>query len=327
MSIELARSYRGTYQNQDAVEVTHFGSIAVVDGNGVLVLALGDVVGYAHLRSTAKPFQLLPFLNRNLHKKSGLDSADVALLMSSHSGEAEHVTRLATIMQKLDVKESELLCGVPKHKSVLQNNCSGKHCAMIATCKAEGWDAASYLDEEHPLQREIAAILLECAGAKTEQLGIGVDGCSAPTFIMPLTAIARLYGCLAQPKSVELKLLFEAGAQNPYMMAGTKRLDTVLMQLGEGSLFAKTGADGVYAMAIAPNEKYPNGLGVAIKINDGDVHNRARQAVALSLLMQLDVLSETQIRSNPDAAVMLDGKITNYRGIVTGKAEAVFALR
>jgi L-asparaginase II len=332
MNVELIKIYRGTYENENAVEVIHLGSIVIVDGDGKVLHALGDAEVYTHLRSTAKPFQLLPFLNRKLHEKYELDGADIALLMSSHSGEPEHVTRLVIIMQKLGVTDAELLCGIhaPTHEgsrrallmsgskpNVLHNNCSGKHAAMVATAKHEKWDVARYLDVQHPLQKEIASLLLEFSHETPDHLGLGVDGCSAPTFIMPLVAIARLYGALAF--SSKLKLLFESGSQNAYMIAGTKRLDTMLMQACDGQLFAKTGADGVYAMAVAPSEKYPKGLGIAFKIADGDNANRARQVVAAELLFQIGILK--------DPSAIYEPEIRNLRGIVVGKIKASFKLK
>lgn len=343
--MELIQITRGSYDNADAVEVVHRGSVAVVSGDTEVLHALGDVRHSAHLRSTAKPFQLLPLLKRKINKKAGLDDGDLALLMSSHSGESEHIARLRVVMQKLQVDETELLCGVHEPMSgaarralllasnkagVLHNNCSAKHCAMVATARSIGPEGASYIDASHPLQREIASLLLEISGASPKEIGFGIDGCSAPTFIMPLFRIATLYAKLAQSGSSnygdELKLLFSAGTSNPFMVAGTKRLDTVLMQVARGTVFAKTGAEGVYAMAVRPCDKYKSGLGLAIKVDDGDNTNRARELIALSLLIKLGVLSESELRSNSLLSEILDGKIKNYRGIETGHMRSVFTL-
>lgn len=336
MNEKLIELDRGTYNNAPAIEVSHFGSIAVVDGNGSVVHALGDVSAYTHLRSTAKPFQLIPFLIRRLHEKYHLDDADIALLMSSHAGEPEQVARVAAMLSKMSINPGELQCGIhaPTHDAsrrelfakgerpnVLHNNCSGKHAAMIATAKSEGWDENTYLDINHPLQREIAGILRDVGGVDESKLGTGIDGCSAPTFIMPLEVIARLYARLAYPSTKyakELALLFRAGSSNPYMIAGTKRLDTILMQTCPGVLFAKTGADGVYTMAVAASEKYPMGLGIAFKIVDGDSASRARTAVAAEILFQLGILEST--------AQIYDPTIKSLRGVDAGMIRATFRL-
>src|SRR5688572_1695858 len=204
---ELVHLFRGQLAGVEALESTHFGAIAVVDGDGGLLYSLGDVTNQVHLRSTAKPFQALPFLIRNLDEKFGLDEADVALLVASHAGEPEHFERLTGLMHKLQLNETDLLCGAhaPTHEpsknalikaglkpSVLHNNCSGKHCAMIAVSKSAQWSTDNYVDEEHPLQKEIADILIALSDASSIELGIGVDGCSAATFALPLIAMARL---------------------------------------------------------------------------------------------------------------------------------------
>jgi len=330
MSSQLIRIVRGVYDNHEAVENTHFGSIAVVNGEGEIVFSNGDLQAAVHLRSTAKPFQLLPFVERNLHRQCGLSDAEVALLMSSHSGEREQVEVIKHILTKLNVKQSELLCGIHaptssearlelalkgEKPSVLHNNCSGKHCAMIATARASGFSTDDYLDVNHPLQKEIVSRILAISRTTDCEIGFGVDGCSAPTFIMPLIAIARLYCALGTD---ELRYLYHVGVSNPLMIAGKKRLDTILMELGGGSVFAKTGADGVYAMSVKPSVKHPKGLGIVIKVDDGDASNRVRQFVASTLLQRLGVIEQGKLSS------LADQSVKNHRGIVVGRMIADF---
>lgn len=328
MSSQLTRVVRGEYANDEAVENKHFGSVAVVDGEGDVVFSVGDLRAATHLRSTAKPFQLLPFIDRKLHQQ--LSDAEVALLMSSHSGEKKQVDAIAQILTKLNVKQSQLLCGIHaptssearlelairgEKPSVLHNNCSGKHCAMVATATANGWSTDDYLDINHPLQKEITSRILEISRSNDCEIGFGIDGCSAPTFIIPLVAIARLYCALG---SDELRYLYDVGVNHPGMIAGKKRLDTILMEAGCGAVFAKTGADGVYAMTVKPSDKYPTGLGIVIKVDDGDHSNRVRQFVASTLLVRLGVMEAEKLSSLAEAS------LKNHRGIVVGRMIADF---
>lgn len=341
---ELVHVYRGTIGGESALEVTHRGAISIVDGDGMVVVSWGDTENSTHLRSTAKPFQALPFVMRNLKTEFGIDDAELALFVGSHGGEKQHIDRLVSAMHKLGIDPSELLCGVhpPTYSpartalfqagekpTVLHNNCSGKHCAMIAVSKKEAWPMQSYIDEGHPLQTEIAELLLEVSGRKAFELGVGVDGCSAATFILPLSAIAQIYARLSFPKGLRKEVaesllkIFEAATQNAEMVAGTKRLDSLLMQTCDG-IFAKTGADGVYAISIQPREKYPQGLGIAIKIADGDPTHRARDIVVLKLLLDLEIVSLETLTGNEQLSSILEGKIRNWRGLVVGQVKAVF---
>lgn len=345
---ELVHLYRGQIADQESLEAIHWGAIAVVDGDGKLLHSVGDVTNFVHLRSTAKPFQMLPFLLRKLDEKFEIEEADIALFMASHGGETQHLERLSRIMDKLHVKESELLCGVhaPTHEpsknaliksgiksSVLHNNCSGKHCAMIAVSKEAGWDINSYIDKEHPLQREIVQILIHLSGTPELDLGIGIDGCSAATFILPLNSMARLYAALAYPNHCEekfravLKQAFQAGSRYPEVIAGSKRLDTMLMQCAQGAIFAKTGAEGSYAIAVAPSAGFPKGIGIAVKVADGDPTHRARNQIVLSLLIQMGLLAEESIAKSSDLSSILEGKLTNFRGTQVGSIKPVFRIK
>lgn len=346
VSPELVHLSRGEISGKPATESIHRGEIVVVDGNGTILYAIGDANAFTHLRSTAKPFQLLPFMNRNLDAEYGLDEADVALFMGSHGGEDQHLTRLESLLQKLNIDPNTLLCGIHaptfepaksalitlgRKPNVLHNNCSGKHCALIAASRKAGWSLEKYTEIGHPLQKEIADILLELSGASSDQMGYGIDGCSAATFILPLVAMARLYATLAFPShatkhSVALQKIFSAGTAHPEMVAGTRRLDTMLMRLAEGRVFAKTGAEGVYAIAVAPFEKYPKGLGVAIKISDGDLNHRARNVAVLSLLIQLEVVSRESVEADSELGALLVGKIKNFSGNQVGEIKSVFVI-
>jgi L-asparaginase II len=320
--------------------------VAVVDGGGSVLYALGDISVPVHLRSTAKPFQLLPFVSRKLHERYQLDGAELALLMGSHGGESQHINCLTRLMPKLAIESSELLCGAhaPMHDAsrvalikadlkptVLHNNCSGKHCAMLATCKSELWSTNNYIDASHPLQKEIVAILSEVADLPSTQIGLGIDGCSATTHILPLKNLALAYAALAYPKlrprfSSDLQVIFDAGVKHPEMIAGTKRLDSALIRVAKQKIFAKTGAEGAYALAVAPNDRYPRGLGIALKIADGDFSHRARNIVVTDLLRQLELLGSAEILGDEELSKLDDGRILNARSIDVGEIRPMIQL-
>jgi L-asparaginase II len=341
---------RGKVNDRACVEIEHLGAIAVVSGEGDLLFSVGNAEQMVHLRSTAKPFQLLPFLLEGLHQKSwgddqSIEAADLALLMASHSGEPKHIQRLERLLALSAISADALQCGVhaPYHDhsrrelianghspNVLHNNCSGKHLAMLMVCKERGWPLDTYLEASHPLQKWIVDLVLSLSGASKDDLGIGVDGCSLPTFILPLSAIARLYVQLAYPtdKTCDnaLSTLFAAGVAHPDMIAGSKRLEVALTEALSPALFAKTGADGVFAMAISPSDKYPSGLGIVVKVADGDHGQQARPSVVVEVLRQLDLLPAHDDQLSPELTRFASSTIKNMRGVDVASRRPVFRL-
>jgi L-asparaginase len=287
----LARSFRV------CLETEHHGSISVVDRTGLELASAGDTKQLTHLRSTAKPFQLWPLILSNLNLE--LESADLALMLGSHAAEPRHMERLQALLARFGLRESHLQCGLPKH------NCSGKHLAMLIVCQKKGWPVENYLDRQHPLQQWIHQIILDLSGASKEELLVGIDGCSAPTFILPLYKIAYLYAKLPY----DLRVLFEAGMAEPEMTSGEKRFEAKLMRAFPGELFAKTGADGVFAMAT-------HKFGIAFKIADGDASNQIRPLIAVNILRAL----QYQI---PESLKAYDNRpLLNARELETGFLQA-----
>ena len=203
---------------------------------------------------------------------------------------------------------------------------------MLLVCKAHDWSLDTYLDIEHPLQRTIEDIISTLSG-EPNPLPYVTDGCSLPTFVVSMSGLARLFSYLAWPvcaptinaQSITqaLQLLFHASVTYPEMIAGTSRLDTELMQAFDGTVFAKTGAAGVYAMAVKPNERYKTGLAIAIKVADGDANSAVRRITALEALKQLGLISP-----------VLEGKLdtlaartlNNFRNLPIGELRPVFTL-
>ncbi len=347
----LAQSYRGQCGQNPCVETNHFGAFAVVSGKGELICSAGDASHMTHFRSTAKPFQLLPFMLDGLDGKvfeNGqiIDSADISLLMASHYGEEQHTARIRRLLDLSKLSQANLLCGIhppfdkgtrrnllrtQESPSVVHSNCSGKHLAMLMVCQKNHWPLATYLEENHPLQQRIKHLILSIANAVPSQLGIGVDGCNLPTFVLPLQSIATAYAefaCpsprLAQEIRHALSKLFAAGISHPEMIGGSTSFDTALMQALPQQIFVKSGADGVLAMAIASSKKYSKGLGVAIKIADGDFSKKVRPLVAIEILRQLEILPLERSAFDEKLAPWISLEVTNLSGFKTGFWKLVF---
>jgi L-asparaginase II len=278
--VELVRTYRsGTHEN------SHCGSLVILDRDGSVLVQRGDVDRPVFHRSCAKPFQAVAMLELN----APLAGADLALAAASHSGEPEHVHRTLRILERTGFTEDDLGCpaALPAdpaaYRSVIRGsgaprrvymNCSGKHAAMLATCRAQAWPSAGYLHVDHPLQQRIRAVLESATGEVPA--AVAVDGCGAPVYATSLPALARAFGALtaAHSGSAE-RLVADAMRQYPAMVGGTGVDDTRLMQAVDG-LLVKGGADGVHCAAL------PDGRSIALKIADGS--DRARMPLLVGAL-------------------------------------------
>lgn len=313
-------------------ECLHYGSIAVCDRSGALVASAGDPDALNFTRSALKPFQALPFVDDGGPGKMGFNSHDVALMCASHSGEAMHLQTVRRMLQRCGAATTDLKCGshVPYYYSAtgqaapapgtaafgpLHHNCSGKHAGFLAFCRLHGHPVGGYLEPDGPLQARIGAAVRECA--QTERLASGIDGCGAPNFAMPLARLAFLYLQLATSGLPSLAALRYAMIRHPDLVSGTARTDLALVQAGGGDWVVKAGADGVQAIGVRSR-----GLGIAIRIADGDV--RARHVVTVEVLRQLGLLADPL----PAAlAVHVRPKLVNLSGTVVGGLEPLFDLR
>ena len=339
----LAVSLRGPDKYQ---ETLHLGSIAVVDGDGNTVYQVGAPEERFPLRSTIKPVQLLPLLLDGLDTKHELNHADLAIMMSSHHGEEIHTQRVSSLLNRFELEPSQLRCGThPPHlehdrlqlllkgttASVLHCNCSGKHTGMLAVCAEKGWPLESYLEADHPLQQRILKLIRQLASIPDKQkLNWTIDGCSLPTYSLNLLELARVFSRLAspdllgeieqQPGAPLIQKLRNAAQNNPEMITGSHSFDTRLMTRYGDRLFAKSGADGMYAMALSPSQAHPRGLGIAYKVADGDPGHNIRELVAVNVLRQLEPNSFTDIDE------FIDPRRLNNVGTVVGSMQSVFKL-
>ena len=292
-------------------ESWHFGAAAVATPEGDLVAALGDPEIDVYLRSGAKPFQAMPLVAADGCDHYALEPADLALICASHGGCEEHVERSAGLLDRGGFTVDDLLCGAhaPLDRAAaerlrergeeptrLHNNCSGKHAGMLLACRLLRLDPASYLAPDHPLQDRIVAELRTFSGLDGEPVEMGVDGCGAPAFHLPLDAAARAYAALADPRAAGLEaarcraagLVVEAMTGAPEMVAGPGRFTTRLMQATRGRVLGKEGADGFYAAAV----RGPVALGLALKIADGS--EACRDGVVVEVLRQIGSLSRQE---------------------------------
>ena len=344
------------------VESIHFGAIAVSDPTGSLVASVGDPDAVVFLRSSSKPFQVLPLVEGGGMERFGLNDRELAVMCASHHGTDEHVKVITGIQQKLGVSAADLLCGTHtpsdpvtaermflngEENTPLRHNCSGKHTGMLAQALLYGDPTADYIDPQHPVQRRILRAFSNMTGVPLEQIILGTDGCSAPVFAIPLRAAAYAFARLADPSALPeprrsaLRRIFAAMTAHPDMVAGPHAFDTELMTAGRGSILTKGGAEGYQALAVLPgtSRKHAGALGIALKISDGDLaqHDRvqpiahiahdgggrARSTAAVEALRQLGALDEAQLA---ELKGYLPRPQYNWRRIAVGEIRPCFRL-
>lgn len=338
------------------VESVHFGAAAVVDSSGRLLASLGNPRLVTFLRSSAKPFQALPFIERGGDQTFHLTSKDVALICASHDGTDEQVELIKGIQAKVGVQESDLLCGVhpPYHLPTQEamrlrgelptpnrHNCSGKHTGMLAHARMRGLPISDYINPEHPVQKAILETMAELCSLPLEQVEVGTDGCSAPIFAVPLHNAALAYARLCDPRGLSMeraaacRRITAAMMANPFMVGGPARFDSRLMETCSGRIVAKGGAEGYYAMGVIAGALGADspGIGLVIKISDGDVAShsgsdlnlRARSIVALEVLRQMGYVSEKELEGLAEFGPVKP--VFNWRKLAVGEARPAFTLQ
>lgn len=338
------------------IESVHYGTIAVVDSKGKLISAYGDPKMVAFLRSSAKPFQALPFVEHGGVENFGLTPRELSILCASHEGSDLHVQTVEGIQKKVGIDESNLQCGihmpsdVDAFKSLMlngktptpnRNNCSGKHSGMLAYARMCGLPLENYLDIEHPIQQDILATFAEMCLLPTKEIGLGIDGCSAPNFAVPLYNAALAFSRLCDPRELSearasaCRKITAAMTTHPEMVSGYGEFDEQLMRVGEGRIVCKRGAEGYQIVGLLPGALGHDspGVGIALKVSDGDAsrmsldlahNNRVRPAVTLEILHQLGAFSSKQEQAL--ASFGPERPVKNHRGIVTGQSRPVFQL-
>jgi L-asparaginase II len=314
------------------VESRHRGSGAVIDAAGAVALSFGDIDRPIYPRSAVKAFQALPLIESGAADKFGLSEAEIALACASHSGEAAHVDGAAAMLGKAGLAASALACGAHwplgekaeralarsgATPSPLHNNCSGKHAGFLCLACASGWDARGYEAASHPVQRVAKAAIEELVGVTLGADVCGTDGCSIPTYAVPLRALARGFARfatgqgLAPARERAARRIREAVAAHPRMVAGEGRFDTDVMTLLGARVFTKTGAEGVFCAALPEL-----GFGLAVKADDGAT--RAAQVMIAALIAKFLPMSEPE-RARFEA--FLTPTLRNWNGLEVGRVQ------
>jgi L-asparaginase II len=300
------------------VECVHHGSLVALAPDGHPVLSVGSVDTPVFPRSSNKPMQAVGMMRSGLD----LDGANLAIAAASHSGEVEHVERARALLELAGLGTDALLCppALPVQEAartaVLRSgggperiymNCSGKHAAMLLTCVRAGWSTENYVAPEHPLQQAIRAAVEDLVGEKVP--AIGVDGCGAPIFALTLTGLARGFAALvtAPVGSAELRVA-DAMRAHPYLVAGTGREDSLLMEAVPG-LLMKGGAAGVHAAALA------SGAAVALKVDDGAASPRVPLLAAALARLGAD---PAQLAAAQPEQVLGGGQVVGATRVLAG---------
>lgn len=327
------------------VESAHRGHFVAVDGEGRVVARLGSPDALTYVRSAAKFHQALPLVTSGAADRFGISERELAVACGSHNGEPVHTGAALSLLGRAGLDAASLKCGPhePYGKEAaaalkrrgesptpLHNNCSGKHAAMLALAVHLGAPPESYDLPGSPVQREVFGVVSRFTGVPVEELRFATDGCGLPAFALPLRAIALMHARLAAPPAGlgegardACRRVAAAALAHPEMVEGDGELDTEVMRAAGGRLVSKVGAEGVYAAAVFPSERWPRGLGLAFKIEDGDRGDRARPRAAVAALRRLGLLGDPL----PDPLARLaDPVIRNHRGDRVGEMRPAFTL-
>ena len=266
-------------------ESRHRVHAVVCDRRGRVLMRAGDPQRLSFVRSALKPFQATVFVSSGAADRGGCGERGLAIACASHAGTAAHAREAFRLLWGAELEASQLQCPVPAGaSSPLQHNCSGKHAAFLAACRQLHWPLESYLQPEHPLQQEVLKRVGDLLAMPGAELVTARDDCGAPTLQLQLAQMALLFAHLGGGDQADLERLSRAMLAHPELVAGEGRFDTELMRLGHGLVISKGGAEGIQCLS-----RVGEGLGVAIKVEDGGA--RAKHAVALHLLEQLDWLT------------------------------------
>lgn len=311
------------------VESIHQVTVVVVNEIGSVINYWGNPQFLTMPRSAIKMLQALPLIESGAAEKFGLEGKYLALACSSHRGEKDHLLALSQWNEKVQIKESDFVCAphMPYdeasatalirsgHKpGVLCNNCSGKHSAIITTCKHLGEDPAGYDKYEHNAQKRLRKVLTETMKVDHSKVSYGIDGCGIPTYAVPLQAIATGMATFINPKEAPARKaaadrILRAVRSFPFYISGSDSFNTAVIEKSQGRAIVKGGAEGVFC-GVLPEKR----VAFAIKTSDGA--GRAAQVVTASLLLQLGGLTEAEFKALTKYTLPV---ITNWKGDVVGQ--------
>jgi len=310
------------------VESRHRGAVAVFDADGKAMLEIGDTQRPVFPRSAVKSIQALPFVETGAADAYGFGDRELALACASHNGEVGHVELARAMLAKAGLDVEALECGAhwPSYQkatielarsggaaNALHNNCSGKHTGFLCACCHGGIEHRGYVRAGHAYQEMLRGALEDVIGAAHNADNRGTDGCSIPTYAVPLRNLAQGFARMAtgvglgQERAKAARRLFAACMAEPFYVGGTDRFDTRLMNVAKGRVFTKVGAEGVFCAAVPEL-----GLGIALKCDDGA--SRAAEvtvAAVIARLLKGDALAD-------EVAEFTRPRLTNWNGIEVG---------
>lgn len=319
------------------VESRHRGTVIVVDAAGEKIWALGDTDAPIYPRSAVKAMQAMVLVESGAADSLGFGDRELALACSSHSGEPAHAELASAMLSRVGRDETTLECGCqwPSRLKVsialaraggsatqLHNNCSGKHAGFICTACHLGIDPTGYIRYGHEIQDMIRGVMADLTGDHFGVDNCATDGCSIPTYAVPLATLAHGFARMSTGSGLEAtraaaaKQIMSACMAEPYYVAGEGRACTRLMQSAPGQIFAKTGAEGVFCAAL-PQQ----GLAIALKCDDGGA--RAADAIVAGVLARF-IDADNDVK---DALMQQANRpVKNWNGIETGSLKLTEAL-
>ena len=308
-------------------ESRHRVHAAVVNATGELIGAAYDSALVTHWRSCAKPFQIIPLLEQKGFDTIGWGDDELALACGSHGGEPEHVALAGAMLGSIGMEEGDLACGPHDPLAArgqkllrdsgarptrLHNHCSGKHAAMLARAHTAQWPSFGYEREDHPVQRECLAEVAKWTGLDPSRIARAVDGCGVVVFALALRPMALAYARFADGarRSHEIpSRIVHAMQTRPFLVGGSDRFDSALIEATEGRVIAKIGAEGVHSVAIVDD-----GIGIALKVEDGA--QRAQFPAVISVLQHYGALPR---ELPPRLAEFAHRTLRNTRGEIVGE--------
>lgn len=320
----LVEVFRG-----ETVESRHRGAVVVTDGDGRIVYSAGDIERPTFPRSAIKAIQALPLVESGAADAYGFGNEELAMACASHSGEPLHVSKAADMLGRAGLDLSALECGAHwssdqsvliaqarsmQEPTALHNNCSGKHSGFLCTCVHLGIETTGYSTLGSPTQTMVCEAMESVTGAVHSLDHCGTDGCSIPTYAIPLKSLAHGFARMATGtglpplRAKAARRLLDATMAAPYYVAGTNRACTRLMEMAPGRIFVKTGAEGVFVAALPEF-----GLGIALKCDDGAT--RASEAMIGAVLARI-FRGDAELESKLDR--FADREMRNWNGITYG---------
>lgn len=324
------------YRNE-VLESFHRGVVCVVDAQNKVIFSQGDIHQLCYPRSAMKLLQVIPLLESGGMEHFDFTLEEIAIMCGSHNGEPDHLRVVRSVLSKCGLDESTLQCGAqyPTSKKdadklirenskpgPIHNNCSGKHAGMLAMCQLKEWPVENYLHPDHPLQQAILEICSLFYEWPKEKMVIALDGCSAPIFSVPVFNQAVGYKNLVYPavfpEAIEraCAIIIEAVSGYPFMIAGTNRYCTDMLQVTAPTIIGKTGAEGIFCMGFTEHK-----LGVCIKIDDGKM--QPQYNVAQALIEASGLFSAERLKT---LHAYNQSEIRNFNKLVTGEIRTAAGL-